>query len=382
MAKIVKLKQNRNIELNLDFNSFNRFVLGNIKLGYKDLKGGLYLSEDIDDIDIEKDYRLQKPSELLVSKIGWCFDVNELYREYAFAHKLPIKTYYTEYYDEEAHLEYIYAFAIIQQRDGLWYLCSSNTELEYQEPLGHEQERDIVSQAFYAFKHYVKETVFTAKRECFYINEYSEPDNFVYENKICLVDWCHIEPLKKEEYKKEVSAMAIVFAEEPKNEYSVLLLRTNHREWVFPKGHIEGNEQSKDAAIRECKEESGVDISNAKYIGRVDHYTYQFDSYDLEMTNDMFYELFGAAVVEKYVDVFAFFIKGKQPIKWQEEERFVGGEWVPCKRASRTISFANTKEMYKKAYRKFKRQKGFDEINDNIDNFFTKVITAYHGEEE
>ncbi len=362
MAKIVRLNQPRNPVLNYDFATFNRYIFDKIQLGYKNILGEIKSNVVADDIDFENDYLLQKPSELLDSKVGWCFDIVELYREYSFAHKLALKSYFMEYTDENKHLQFVHSFAIMQQRDGLWYTCIDNIALEYTVSKGYVKPRDCLSQNFYIFKHYVKEVIAEPKRDCFYINEYSEPDKAVYDQELSMADWCRIEQFKPEEPKKEVSSMAIVFAPYNENSYSVLLLKTNHNEWVFPKGHIEGKESSKEAAIRECKEESNVDIKNAIYLGRVDKYKYQFDSYDLEMTNDMFYELFGANTIEKRVEVHAFFLKDRQAIQWLKEERFVGGEWIELSKVNQCITFANTKEMYKKAYRKLKRYLDLDKL--------------------
>lgn len=49
---------------------------------------------------------------------------------------------------------------------------------------------------------------------------------------------------------------------------SILLVRAkkNPRLWIFPKGHIEAGESPADAALREVREEAGVD---GELIGRV-----------------------------------------------------------------------------------------------------------------
>jgi 8-oxo-dGTP pyrophosphatase MutT (NUDIX family) len=46
-----------------------------------------------------------------------------------------------------------------------------------------------------------------------------------------------------------------------KDEPRILLVtgRRNPRNWIFPKGHIEEGETRKDAALREAREEAGVD---------------------------------------------------------------------------------------------------------------------------
>jgi len=63
--------------------------------------------------------------------------------------------------------------------------------------------------------------------------------------------------------KKESSAGAVIFFEkEGKREYLLLNYLGGH--WGFPKGHIELNENSIKTAIREIKEETGLDIKIIK----------------------------------------------------------------------------------------------------------------------
>ena len=46
-----------------------------------------------------------------------------------------------------------------------------------------------------------------------------------------------------------------------------LILR-RAKEWLFPKGHLEEGERPVDAAIREVREESGLEIEVDGYVGR------------------------------------------------------------------------------------------------------------------
>lgn len=52
----------------------------------------------------------------------------------------------------------------------------------------------------------------------------------------------------------------------------ILLLYKNYKNryegWVLPKGTVEQGEEFQDTAIREVREETGVDASIIKYIGR------------------------------------------------------------------------------------------------------------------
>jgi len=54
---------------------------------------------------------------------------------------------------------------------------------------------------------------------------------------------------------EEVSAGVIV-----EREGKYLLARNFRNEWGFPKGHIEENETAKQAAVRECLEETGISV--------------------------------------------------------------------------------------------------------------------------
>jgi 8-oxo-dGTP diphosphatase len=60
-----------------------------------------------------------------------------------------------------------------------------------------------------------------------------------------------------------VSAAAIVLNDQ--NE--ILLIKGPRRGWEMPGGQVEEGESLKDAAIRETKEESGIDIEIIKFCG-------------------------------------------------------------------------------------------------------------------
>lgn len=58
----------------------------------------------------------------------------------------------------------------------------------------------------------------------------------------------------------EKSCGGIVFYENKHNIKILLVKNTNSRYWSFPKGHIEKGETEKQTAIREIKEETGLDV--------------------------------------------------------------------------------------------------------------------------
>jgi glycogen(starch) synthase len=47
----------------------------------------------------------------------------------------------------------------------------------------------------------------------------------------------------------------------------LVLRRADRDEWIFPKGHLEQGESSEDAAIREAREETGLEIEIVEELG-------------------------------------------------------------------------------------------------------------------
>lgn len=60
-----------------------------------------------------------------------------------------------------------------------------------------------------------------------------------------------------------VSAAAIVLNDKGE----ILLIKGPRRGWEMPGGQVEEGESIKDAAVRETKEESGIDIEVTKFCG-------------------------------------------------------------------------------------------------------------------
>jgi len=55
----------------------------------------------------------------------------------------------------------------------------------------------------------------------------------------------------------------------PVKEDKFLMVKHPERGWEFPGGLVESNESEYDAAIRECKEEAGIEIKNLRVIKRM-----------------------------------------------------------------------------------------------------------------
>lgn len=70
---------------------------------------------------------------------------------------------------------------------------------------------------------------------------------------------------------KEISAGGVVF-----NSKKVLLLRKFNGGWVLPKGHVKEGEEFFETALREVKEESGVDAKIGEYIDYIEYQYFNF----------------------------------------------------------------------------------------------------------
>lgn len=74
------------------------------------------------------------------------------------------------------------------------------------------------------------------------------------------------------EIRHERSCGAIVFRE-INDELRVLLVQHGARHWSFPKGHVESGETDCETAIREVKEETGIDIEITSDFSRSSTYS-------------------------------------------------------------------------------------------------------------
>jgi 8-oxo-dGTP pyrophosphatase MutT (NUDIX family) len=137
-----------------------------------------------------------------------------------------------------------------------------------------------------------------------------------------------------EKMKREFSAGGIIFNKQGQ----VLLIRNmamrdpKKSYWGFPKGHIQEGESSQEAAVREVKEETGVEVSVIKKIG------------------DSRYVFTLPATGEKIFKVVVMFAMNYEAgeVKFQEEE-LLDAKWFTPEDAMVLLSFSKDKEMFKKA---------------------------------
>jgi 8-oxo-dGTP pyrophosphatase MutT (NUDIX family) len=111
-----------------------------------------------------------------------------------------------------------------------------------------------------------------------------------------------------------------------KSEPRILLVtaRRNPDNWIFPKGHVEAGERLQDAAVREAREEAGVD---GKVIGPAGSMSFELGdityrvNYFVLTTGDL----------------------GKE----REGRRF---RWCRYKQAMRRLSFDETRDLLREAW--------------------------------
>ena len=126
------------------------------------------------------------------------------------------------------------------------------------------------------------------------------------------------------ELKKEKSCGCIII----KDNKVLLVYEKNRNFWGFPKGHMEGNENEIQTALREVKEEVGLDVE----IDETKRYTL---NYIIDNKIDKTTVLFLAKPISDNV------------IK--QESEIEDAKWCNFNEAIEKITFDNLKKMFKKA---------------------------------
>lgn len=145
---------------------------------------------------------------------------------------------------------------------------------------------------------------------------------------------------------KEHSALAVVIVKE-KSQARVLMLKSKYGGWVFPKGHVESGESEEMAARRECKEESGVDIDNAKCHGKINEYDIVFDHHHVHTSKEAFRARCGGDAIRKTISVYCFELEGTKTICY--ESGFVGAGWISEIEAFRYLTHEENKISLQRA---------------------------------
>ena len=135
--------------------------------------------------------------------------------------------------------------------------------------------------------------------------------------------------------KREFSAGGIVLRQSQdkfsKNKWEVLLTKhSQNHYWGFPKGWIEKGQTTQEAAIREVREEGGVEAQIVEKLGDTKYV----------------YTLNGEKIFKVVVYFLMKYISGDpKDHDWEMEE----AGWFTVDEALKTLSFSRDKELLKKA---------------------------------
>ncbi|MBU1912993.1 MAG: NUDIX domain-containing protein [Candidatus Omnitrophica bacterium] len=137
---------------------------------------------------------------------------------------------------------------------------------------------------------------------------------------------------------KEFSAGAVIFKREGDKILFLVIYSKRNKIWGFPKGHLERGETEKEAALREIKEETGLDDLN--FIeGFKEKVGYETVSKRPPFEGER---------IEKYVTYFLCETK-KQDIIVDGRE-IADYKFLPLDEAEEQIKFRNLNDILRKAY--------------------------------
>lgn len=127
--------------------------------------------------------------------------------------------------------------------------------------------------------------------------------------------------------KREFSAGGIVF-----NEKGEVLVTQNssNKYWGFPKGHIEPGQTTKEAALREVKEEGGIEAEIVEKIGE--------SKYVYTMNNEKIFKIVAMFLMN--------YISGNTE---NHDYEVSEAKWLSPEDALQQLSFSQDKQLLKKA---------------------------------
>ncbi len=131
----------------------------------------------------------------------------------------------------------------------------------------------------------------------------------------------------------ELSAGGVICREPSSAVLEVLLIRDSYGNWGFPKGHVESGESAEQAALRECREETGLErLQTIAFIGITDWY---FRA--------------GSALVHKYCDYFALKADPDERASPQRAEGIQACRWMSPGEALNQVTYENARQVLRRA---------------------------------
>ena len=132
---------------------------------------------------------------------------------------------------------------------------------------------------------------------------------------------------------RETSAGGVVFRAPLGAEPLFLLIRDSYRNWGFPKGHLESSELPDAAALREVKEETGLE--GLELCGEIE-------------TIDWYFR-FRGKLIHKVCHFYLMKTEAELTSP-QRTEGITACRWMPITLALETISYANARSVLQRAH--------------------------------
>jgi len=130
---------------------------------------------------------------------------------------------------------------------------------------------------------------------------------------------------------QETSAGGVVYRKDDASPL-FLLIRDSYQNWGFPKGHVESGERAEDAALREVREETGIDEVAIRGV---------IDTID-------WYFRFRGRLIHKVCHFYL--METSQAITSpQHAEGITACQWVDYGAARTAISYANARQLLLRA---------------------------------
>lgn len=132
---------------------------------------------------------------------------------------------------------------------------------------------------------------------------------------------------------KETSAGGVVVRRRGDRGSQFLLIHDGHRNWGFPKGHLDPGESPEEAARREVEEETGLtDLVLHCRLGRIDWYFRH-----------------RGHLVHKYCHFFLFSSAAGEPVP-QADEGIAACAWLDYEEARARLTHANARRVLRTAH--------------------------------